>query len=248
MPELKNNKWCKQKTPHMLSLVFLAFLVCPPGAKAARPFVTDDARITSPESCQLESWARSYRSSTEFWALPACNPFGNLEFTLGVGYANYQTYTTSDYVFQLKTLFKELTPGNLGWGLAAGSVMHPGIAPGPNLLGNQYVYVPISYASVDARQAIHVNVGALHDKARSRRLATLGLGFEHAQTDRMQWIAETFGEQGRSPFFQAGIRYALIKNILQIDATLGGEAGGASTSRWFSLGLRYTPEGVLRQR
>lgn len=235
-----------KNTPVVLCLVLLAHLVALPGAEAARPFVTDDARITSPESCQLESWTRSYRSSTEFWALPACNPFGNLEFTVGVGHADYQTYATSDYVFQVKTLFKELAPGSLGWGLSAGSVMHPGIAPGPNLLGNQYVYIPISYASADARQAIHINIGALRDKARAKGLATLGLGLEHAQTDRMQWIAETFGEQGKSPFFQAGIRYALIKNILQVDATLGGQAGAASTSRWFSLGLRYTPEGVLR--
>lgn len=104
----------------------------------ARPFVTDDARLTLAQSCQLESWSRVYSSSTEFWALPACNPTGNLELTLGAGRANQNSYATSDYVLQAKTLFQEMAPGGVGWGLALGKIAHPGINPGPNLLGNQY--------------------------------------------------------------------------------------------------------------
>ncbi|MBU3725005.1 MAG: hypothetical protein FGM18_05770 [Burkholderiaceae bacterium] len=216
-------------------------------AVAARPFVTDDARLTSAQSCQLESWTRSYRHSTEVWALPACNPWGNLELTLGVGHALYDTYSTSDYVFQAKTLFRELTAGGVGWGLAAGRVLHPGIAPGPNLLGNQYFYLPISYATPDGRQVIHLNLGVLRDRARDKNLAAMGLGLELNQTDRLQWIAESFGEQNALPFFQAGLRYAVIRNLLQVDATLGGQAGGSVSTRWFSLGLRFTPERVLKR-
>ena len=58
-------------------------------AQAARPFVTDDARLTAAGSCQLESWTRLNRASKpsarseEFWAFPACNPSGNFEVTLG---------------------------------------------------------------------------------------------------------------------------------------------------------------------
>ncbi len=68
----------------MRSFFFLSALLHVP-AKAARPFVTDDARLTTAGSCQLESWTRFYADSTEVWALPACNPTGNLELTLGVG-------------------------------------------------------------------------------------------------------------------------------------------------------------------
>lgn len=228
-------------------LLVIALLLPHSGSEAARPFVTDDARITGPQSCQLETWIRQYRASTEYWVLPACNPVGNLELTLGAGHAVYQAYATSDYVFQAKTLFQELTPGGVGWGLAIGKVAHPGIAPGPNLLGNQYFYAPISYASLDSRHVIHVNLGAVHDKARAKGLATMGVGLEHHHTERMQWIIETFGEQGRPPFFQAGFRYVLIKNLLQIDATFGGETGRNSSNHWLSLGLRYTPDGVLHR-
>ena len=74
-------------------------------AYAARPFVTDDARLTTSESCQVESWSRLYKNSTEIWALPACNPTGNFEITAGMGLAKPKdTATTQDYVIQAKSL------------------------------------------------------------------------------------------------------------------------------------------------
>jgi hypothetical protein len=39
-------------------------------AEAARPMLTDDARIVDPKSCQLESWVRDSKHVTEYWALP----------------------------------------------------------------------------------------------------------------------------------------------------------------------------------
>lgn len=81
-------------------------------AWAACPFVTDDARLTTAGSCQLESWTRLYPNSTELWALPACNPTGNLEITVGGGAAKLGEATgwTDNYVLQAKTLFKTLEP------------------------------------------------------------------------------------------------------------------------------------------
>ena len=67
---------------HLPSLLMLVALA--PSVEAARPMVTDDARITDPQACQLETWAYLHEHNTrEFWALPACNPSGNFEMTLG---------------------------------------------------------------------------------------------------------------------------------------------------------------------
>ena len=52
-------------------------------AQAARPMLTDDARIVDPKSCQLESWVRDSKHMTEYWALPACNVAENTELTIG---------------------------------------------------------------------------------------------------------------------------------------------------------------------
>ena len=85
-------------------------------AYAARPFVTDDARLTTSESCQVESWSRLYKNSTEIWALPACNPTGNFEITAGMGLAKPKdTATTQDYVIQAKSLARELATNDWGW-------------------------------------------------------------------------------------------------------------------------------------
>ncbi len=64
-------------------LVILLTLFSMGSAFAARPMITDDARIIDPQSCQLESWGKVSKNTEEYWALPACNPFGFFELTLG---------------------------------------------------------------------------------------------------------------------------------------------------------------------
>ena len=76
---------------------------------AARPMITDDARIIDPQSCQVESWVKSSKDSEEYWALPACNPLGFFELTLGGSKIHSQDPTdSSGRVVQAKTVFREL--------------------------------------------------------------------------------------------------------------------------------------------
>jgi hypothetical protein len=43
----------------------LAALLLSPAAEAARPMITDDARIVDERSCQVESWLRREKDRTE---------------------------------------------------------------------------------------------------------------------------------------------------------------------------------------
>lgn len=215
-------------------------------ALAARPFVTDDARMTTAGSCQLESWMRVYPESREVWALPACNPWGNLEFTFGGGRAkNSGENATQDYMFQFKTLFRPLETNGWGWGLAAGSVQHPDINPGPNLLGNTFVYVPVSFSFADDKVVIHNNLGWLKDKSTGDHRLTWGVGGEFHVSTRVTAIAEAFGDNRNGPFWQAGARFAIVPERVQVDATFGRELNGPTDNRWFSFGLRLTPDRFL---
>lgn len=147
--------------------IFLACaaLIAPDFTFAARPFVTDDARLTTGGSCQLESWLLIYPDGQEIWALPACNPTGNLEFTIGGGLAKYAGESaTSDYVFQAKTLIRPLETNNWGLGLSVGTILHPEINPGLNQLGNTYAYIPLSVSLSDDKVIIHTNIGWLKDR------------------------------------------------------------------------------------
>jgi hypothetical protein len=226
-----------------LSLATLALLAATAPAMAARPFVTDDARLTTAGSCQLESWARIYPDSREFWALPACNPGGNFEITAGGGVAKFDgESSTTDYVFQGKTLFRAMEPNDWGIGLAAGTILHPDINPGPNQLGNVYAYVPISKSFADDTVVVHLNLGWLHDRDSSKERATWGVGGEFQLTPRLLGIAETFGDSQPNSYWQAGVRYAIIPGLFQVDATVGARYGGDSDSRWVSFGIRLTPD------
>lgn len=227
----------------IIRLLPILLLLISSHANAARPFVTDDARLTNTGSCQLESWTRLYENSTEFWALPACNPFGNLELTLGAGIAHEgDAGTSKDYVAQLKTLFKPLETNGWGIGIAIGKVYHPEIKPGPNLLGNTYAYIPASFSFNDDKIIIHANLGALKDNQTHSLNTTFGIGGEYQITSKVLGIAEMFGDDRQKPFIQVGFRYSLIPNLFQLDSTLGQQVDGKSEDLWLSFGLRITPE------
>lgn len=136
--------------PALMSLT--AALVGAAPAMAARPFMTDDARLATEGSCQLESWSRDYSNRHEFWALPACNPGGNFEITAGAGrFRSDGQPGSQDQILQAKTLFRNLKPNDWAWGLALGRVWHPSAQPGPNNLGGTYLYLPVSVSTGTTR-------------------------------------------------------------------------------------------------
>jgi hypothetical protein len=215
-------------------------------AWAARPLVTDDARLTMAQSCQLETWVRVYPDSREAWAMAACNPGGNLELTVGGGQARNEGETaTADYVFQAKTLFRPLKSNGWGWGLAVGTVRHPENNPGPNLLGNACAYLPFSASFNDDRIVIHSNVGWLPERITGNNNLSWGVATELYLSPRFSGIVEAFGDNRQRPFGQVGVRFALVPERIQTDETIGQSLSGLSTDRWLSSGLRLTPEGLF---
>lgn len=222
-----------------------------PGAftlsRAARPMVTDDARLVDPGACQLEAWQRVNHGSRERWAFPACNPTGNLEVTLGGNDLPDGTGgRASDYVVQGKTLFRPLETNGYGFGLAAGAYFHGDPAPGQGKLKNAYFYVPISKSLMDDQLVLHVNLGAQNDRDAGNRPWTWGVGAELSLTSRVVLVAESYGDDHARPSYQAGLRCWVKPNRFQIDTTLGAQAGDIGASRWFSIGVRLISPPFLK--
>ncbi|MDR0251248.1 MAG: hypothetical protein LBI35_08105 [Burkholderiales bacterium] len=216
---------------------------------AARPMITDDARIVDAKSCQVESWVQFNRDSTEYWTLPGCNFTENLELTFGGARARHDGKTqTTDVLFQGKTLFKTLEPNGWGWGLVAGNVRHPDVHTDRSVMGDLYAYVPTSFSFRDDRVVLHTNLGWLREKESVRHRMTWGAGTEiqlEQLGERIWLIAETFGQNHGRPFYQAGLRYWLVQDRVQIDATYGDQLGSSTKARWFSLGLRLLSPAFL---
>lgn len=208
-------------------------------AMAARPLITDDARIVDPKACQVESWMQFQRGGNEFWALPGCNPTGNLELTLGGSVQRISgNLDFTNVQFQAKSLLKPLETNGYGVALSAGVVHHPN-AEERKLLGNVYVNVPVSLSFLDDRFVTHLNVGANRDTENRRNRLTWGVGTETQLHPRVYLVAETYGQHQGKPSFQAGFRFWVVKDRLQLDTTYGNVFGGGTGTRFFTVGLRF---------
>lgn len=227
----------------MFRCLIIFFLVSSMTAHAARPMVTDDARLTKGGSCQLESWAKTYSGGNEFWALPACNPTGNLEVTLGYALSKANNQSSSgDFIVQAKTIFKELTPNGWGLGFAIGTAQHESeLNPGPNGIGSSYLYFPISHSFFNDKLITHLNLGYIHYKNTAQDSMTWGYGGEYKLKDNLLYVLEAFGDHRTSPYIQTGLRYSVIPDIFQIDTTIGRRLS-PEAGEWLSVGIRYTPD------
>ena len=224
--------------PRLLPLLLasLAF-----DALAARPMATDDARLTTAGSCQLESWGKFAPGLREYWVAPACNPFGNLELTLAANRIRQDEQATShDTQFQFKTLFRELDGDGWGWGMALGAMRHPTGAPDDR--GYHYAYLPLSVALAEQRVVLHLNLGWQRDQHGRQLTTTWGAGSEIKLHERLLAIAEVYGDDRQSAAWQVGARFAIVPERFQIDATLGRHVDQPWANHWLSLGLRLTPD------
>ena len=220
-------------TPALFLILLLGTLATP--SRAARPMVTDDARLTDAGACQMETWVHAHRKDREFWALPACNPGGNFELSLGgaLAYSDGQKQPSAKLI-QGKTLFKPLSSNGWGAGLAAGYAT----PPGSEQAGSPYFYVPLSVSLADDQLVIHTNLGNLRERETRKHRLTWGVGGELQMSERFYAIAETYGQDQGRAFFQTGLRYWLLPNHIQIDTTYGSRFGDIQAERWISIGLR----------
>lgn len=211
---------------------------------AARPMMTDDARLVDAKSCQTETWFRRNKDDSDIWSLPGCNPSGNLEITTGGALTRDETGTRpSTILLQGKTLFRTLLPNDWAFGLVLGGIRHPNQRDGGGMVDEFYGYVPASLSLMNDIVVLHGNAGYGREKlprdpANPRQHFTWGLGSETQMHERLYFIAETFGQTPSRPLFQAGFRFWVVPNRFQIDTTYGNRFDGGITERWFSIGIR----------
>jgi hypothetical protein len=214
------------QTLHAFGLVSI-LAIAAPAAWAARPFFTDDARVVDKDHCQVETFYKDQRTYTgsEFWWLPACNPSfvpmkNGLEITVGAN----RIENTGNGILQAKYLFKELQTNGFGIAFTAGSFS-----------GQPYANAIASFSFLDDRAVVHTNLGRFSEDGH-----TWGVGLEALlAAPRVYGILETFGQRGEALTVHYGIRYWVMPNRFQIDATRGDQGGGDPDRRFYTLGLRF---------
>ena len=216
----------------LLRLAILLGLLAAAPAQAARPFVTDDARTVDKGGCQIETFVKDQRrfSETEFWFLPACNPWG-AELTAGyIRVKSEPAGDTNSAVFQAKMLLKPLETNGTGFALSLGTFAGDKISPYVNGIG--------SFSLADDRVVIHSNLGAIRDNVAGLSRWTWGLGAEILLlAPRFYAILESYGQRGEKPTLHTGLRIWIVPNRVQVDTTVGLQ-NSEPERRFGTVGLR----------
>jgi len=204
---------------------------------AARPMLTDDARIVDAKSCQLESWVRDSKNVTEYWALPACNVSENLEVTIGGSLEGESGHSSfANELYQMKSIIQPIATNQTGYSIVLGNGRDPKRTMN-RVIQDWYLNVPISYPYND-RLVIHTNLGVTHLTDEKTEKMNWGLSSEYNYNERVDLISEIFNQSSNSTYFQFGLRYWLIKNRAQIDTTYMNSFNHIGEDQSFSIGLR----------
>lgn len=237
------------------SLLPLAALFACAAAHATRPMVVDDATITAPGNCQVESWTQHTTGQLEYWAVPACNLGGKWELSAGGGRigpgGSAASYRSG--VVQAKTVFKALDDdddddddkddGGIDW--AVGLTVANQFRQGTGAVGDLSVLVPLTVSLLDGKVLVHANAGMLHGRSGGRYDQFLAAGAEWSASERLTLTLESYGTRRTRGYAQAGARYAVIPDRLALDAGVGDRIGRFGAERYYTIGLTLTAQ-VLR--
>jgi hypothetical protein len=226
----------------------LFVLLAPLPAVAGRPFVTDAAALTTAGACQIESWTQHADSLIEYWTLPACNPGGNFEWTVGATrfQPTGQEWETR-LLIQGKTLFKALKPGSYGIGIAFGGLVAVGPSAAEEWLTNLYAYVPVSVSAFHDQVVLHANLGWSQDRHLDVDRTTWGLGIALSLTDHWSIFGEVYGDDVSDPYAQTGLTRAMMDDLIHLDLSVGRQFGSAPDTGFVAVGLNvYSPRSATR--
>jgi len=221
-----------------LLLAAIAFSALP--AHGARPFVTDDARVVDPQGCQVETFYKRQREfhEHEYWVLPACNPWGRVELTLGGNWIDStQPGDSHTLIAQAKTLVVPLETNGAGFAFTLGVAQ---VSPFQSARAvNPYLNGIGSFSFLDDRVVLHANLGAVRDNQVHLTRGTWGLGAEILLVaPRLYAILETYGQRLDKPTLHGGLRFWIVPNRVQIDSTIGSQHATPFDRRFGTVGLR----------
>jgi hypothetical protein len=219
------------------SFIATCLIACAQGAHAGAPLVTDDASVIEEKSCQFEAWVNGARGARDYWAAPACNFFGNIELSLGIGGINPADEPSSQqFVLQAKTVFA----GTEGvWSVGAvGGIGHDN---GPTAEGASstayYAKALFSYFPAEALE-IDLNLGASNDFGAGTIVAA-GAALHYEFLPRTTAFAEVFRNEKGPGKYQFGLRYAIVPERFEAYASYGNRLGSASGDSWWTVvGIR----------
>lgn len=191
---------------------------------AAQPYITDDASILAPGQCQFEVGKQVNRGDSELWMLPACNLVANTEITVGKSRFSEADGQRHLYVVQGKGVWREFSTDQTGFGWVAGVAGHSRTEEDQRRISGYYGFLLASRAFLNGRLTASANLGFIDSRDTRETPAAWSAGAEYSLNERLKVLGEFYGTDRTAPSSQAGLRFSLVPERVEIDVTAGGAA------------------------
>jgi hypothetical protein len=213
------------------SLPMLALLLAL-DAGAAQPLVTDDASILERGFCQLEAWHRwGDNGDHEGWGVPACGVHKYLE--LSIGGARYRSGGEGHgkLLVQAKTVFWRAPEERWSIGAVATAVRDTGRTNESNWFHEYAALGLVSFNHPNEVLRLHANAGVVGNRGEFNTYAW-GTAVEYDFAESWTLLAEVFRNAPGRPSYQAGIRFTMVQDRVELFLT-GGDRIGGQGGEWF---------------
>ncbi|MCX8005158.1 MAG: hypothetical protein N2688_09405 [Burkholderiaceae bacterium] len=220
------------------ALAVAGALVAPDGARAERPFVTDDAGVPSAGTCELEAFASRLRAreaatARGYQAAFGCGVGWGTKLGVGVGRVRAEADRSDAASFIGKTA---LTGGGDGGPAVALAYAVSGTRP----RGGDWEHAASALALVASERrgafVFHGNLGVTRDEVARDNVLTWGFAAEQ-RGERLDVGLELFGEERRSPWVGIGARFAVVPERFSLDAYLA-QRTNSSRARLLTAGFK----------
>ncbi len=200
----------------------------------AQQMFVDDAAVTPERSFQIESWY----GSRESWFLTAISPVNGLELGTGIGFNSRDAFEPDNWILEAKYVPMDLEESGSAIGIVAGLLFDF-----DGDLQEVFSYIPYSLMILDDTSALHLNAGfeAVLEKDWEYEFIT-GIRADIGLTNRFSLLGEIAAANFSEPFYQGGIRIALIQGLLEMDITYGEGFRRQETAPGFNIGVAFTPD------
>lgn len=202
-------------------------------ADAQQMFV-DDAEVTTYRSVQAETWY----GSRESWFLTAISPIRGLELGTGIGFDSRDGFDPANWILEAKFVPFDLEADGWSAGIASGLLF--------DFDGNVeevFAYIPFTKAILQESSFLHLNAGfeAVSETDWEYEFIK-GIRFDLGISERVMILSEFAGANFDDYFYQAGFRFSLIPDLLEMDITYGEGFRRMETAPGFNVGIAFTPD------
>ncbi len=202
----------------------------------AQQMIIDDAEVTTYRSFQVETWY----GTRESWVLAAVSPVQGLELGTGIGLESREGMDPANWILEAKYAPMDLEEKGWAAGLTTGLLYNF-----DGDLEEVYAYIPFSRLILNNSSLLHLNIGfdALNEAEWEYEFFT-GIRGDFGVTDRVSILSEIAASNFADLFYQAGFRFTLIPELLEMDITYGEGFRRMETAPGFNIGVAITPDSL----